>query len=560
MKSLLLPVGLAVLFLCPLTDVWSGGVIATSTPDAKSPADASAADLRVIAEARAAGQRGLDALMSANEDLIERMRSGATPLSDPSAAKLRTTLDAAAKQRDAHASGLYWYTDLEAAKAEARASGKRILSLRLLGNLDEEFSCANSRFFRTALYANKEVSHYLRENFVLHWKSVRPAPKLTIDMGDGRRLERTITGNSIHYVLAPDGFVLDAIPGLYGPREFMDALRFTDAAHRDGVIPGLEDPSAPPSHKMEALQTALKGAAVTDEIATVLAKKHGETADATCRGWLMDAIEAGTFGQDALREDRTSRGVSLFYRLLPTAFPSRKSLLADIPPAPAQPAANKSRKPSTSQKTVTQQASAPQKSASSKRKPSAQEAEMQTVGKRMVESPIVQRSIPEPQLVETSQKDPAPGMPLSQRMTPGLWKNVSIVHARRYGAAKLDEASRRFMMAKLPDDAVRKDERTAGGVIDENTPFARTLRNFEAAMAEDTIRNEFLFHSQIHQWLEQPVTGLALARDVEALNKKVYAELFLTPDHDAWLGLVPENVYTALEKDGCACDAMRGKK
>ncbi len=57
-----------------------------------------------------------------------------------------------------------------------------------------------------------------------------------------------------------------------------------------------------------------------------------------------------------------------------------------------------------------------------------------------------------------------------------------------------------------------------------------------------------------------PGHGLALARDVEALNKKVYTELFLTPDHDAWLGLVPEDIYSALEKDGCACDAMQGKK
>ena len=42
--------------------------------------------------------------------------------------------------------------------------------------------------------------------------------------------------------------------------------------------------------------------------------------------------------------------------------------------------------------------------------------------------------------------------------------------------------------------------------------------------------------------------------DLEALNRQVYQELFLTPDYDAWLGLVPEDTYTALEKDGCACD------
>ena len=179
----------------------------------------------------------------------------------------------------------------------------------------------------------------------------------------------------------------------------------------------------------------------------------------------------------------------------------------------------------------------------------------------MVEEPIIRRGMPELEAFEVTREDPAPGKSLPSRMTPALWKRMGALASRsRYMHLELDEASRRFMMTKLPAEAVRADERVKGDVIDAMTPFARTLRNFEAAMAEDTIRNEFLFHSQIHQWLEDPVTGIALARDVEALNKKVYTELFLTPDHDAWLGLVPENVYTALEQDGCACDAMQGKK
>jgi hypothetical protein len=144
---------------------------------------------------------------------------------DPSLAGLRHALEKVAAQRDAHAAHLYWYTDFAAARAAAEAQGKPILSLRLLGKLDEEFSCANSRFFRTALYANTEVSAYLRQNFVLHWQSVRPVPRLTIDFGDGRVVERTITGNSIHYILTPGGEVVDALPGLYSPRAFRTALQ-----------------------------------------------------------------------------------------------------------------------------------------------------------------------------------------------------------------------------------------------------------------------------------------------------------------------------------------------
>jgi hypothetical protein len=79
------------------------------------------------------------------------------------------------------------------------------------------------------------------------------------------------------------------------------------------------------------------------------------------------------------------------------------------------------------------------------------------------------------------------------------------------------------------------------------------LGRFEDAIARDMVRNEYYYHTLIHQWLEEDKDG-SLTGDVEALNRRVYQELFLTPDYDAWLGLVPEDTYTAIEKDGCACD------
>src|SRR5262249_16704332 len=117
----------------------------------------------------------------------------------------------------------------------AEASGLPILSLRMLGKLDDEYSCANSRFFRTVLYANDEVSELLRRRFVLHWQSVRPVPRIEIDFGDGRRLERTVTGNSIHYVLDAEGRVIDALPGLYGPETFLRVLRSAHAMAFQGT-------------------------------------------------------------------------------------------------------------------------------------------------------------------------------------------------------------------------------------------------------------------------------------------------------------------------------------
>ena len=133
-------------------------------------------------------------------------------------------IDAVAGQKDAVRSRLFWHTDLAQALAVAKTENKPVLSLRLLGRLDEELSCANSRYFRQSLYTDRKVIAALQLNYVLHWESLRPVPVITIDFGDGRQIKRTITGNSIHYVLAPDGVVLDALPGLYDAKTFSDEL------------------------------------------------------------------------------------------------------------------------------------------------------------------------------------------------------------------------------------------------------------------------------------------------------------------------------------------------
>ena len=182
-----------------------------------------------IAELRRRGPDGLDALF--------RARDAFDVLSGPA---LRQAVEQVAQQRDALASRLFWYTDLGAA-VSAAAGRRPILSLRLLGNLDEELTCANSRFFRTIIYADETVSSYLRENFVLHWQSVRPVPKMTVDFGDGRVLKTTITGNSVHWILAPDGRPVDALPGLYGSRAFLAGVqRAAAVAERFRQLPAAE--------------------------------------------------------------------------------------------------------------------------------------------------------------------------------------------------------------------------------------------------------------------------------------------------------------------------------
>jgi hypothetical protein len=172
------------------------------------------AGLADVAALRAQGPAALDGMLAR----WDRMAPG------PDRDRLALTIDSVAGQRYATMSRLYWYTDLTAAQQAARTLDRPILALRMLGRLDEDLSCANSRFFRTTLYANAEVSKLMRDNFVLYWSSERPVPRVTIDYGDGRRLERTTTGNSAHYVLDAAGRVLDVLPGLYAPAVFRAEL------------------------------------------------------------------------------------------------------------------------------------------------------------------------------------------------------------------------------------------------------------------------------------------------------------------------------------------------
>ena len=177
-----------------------------------------------IEELRALGPTGLQTLMSEYAREINHHIANPTAAPDAQWQRISTALDTVAQQKNSYISGLYWYTDLESAKKASAASGKPILSLRLLGKLTDEFSCANSRFFRTVLYPNVDVNAALRDRFVLHWQSVRPVPTVTIDFGDGRKLERTLTGNSIHYILDSQARTIDALPGLYGPKAFLRGL------------------------------------------------------------------------------------------------------------------------------------------------------------------------------------------------------------------------------------------------------------------------------------------------------------------------------------------------
>jgi hypothetical protein len=387
-----------------------------------------------IAELRALGPAGLKILFETYGEEINRTIAG-QPVNDEAWQRISAALDAVSQQRNSYSSGLYWYTDIEQAKAAAKAEAKPILSLRLLGNLNEEFSCANSRFFRAVLYANTEVSKYLREHFILHWKSVRPAPRVTIDFGDGRRLERTLTGNSIHYILDAAGQPVDALPGLYGPAAFTRGLR-----------------------QAETLVSQLAAKTPGEQWPAVRAY-HNARIQKIAADWAADVAKTG----GKVPADVVAR------------IERRKSNPGAIEVAPI------------------------------------------AVTKRAVEVDIL-KSIT------------ADATSLEAATDVSAWNRIAALHK---ADVHLDGGSIAFIKRQNPDLRAR-----AGLLAD-------TLRNLEQYMALDTVRNEYILRSKLHGMF---ITGAGAT--VESLNEIVYAQLFMTPRSDPWLGLYSPDVYTALDNGG----------
>jgi hypothetical protein len=401
---------------------------------------------RAIAALRAAGPSGLAALVETYQSAIDRHRQNPTK-SEPMWDRLSAALDGVAAQKDAWAARLYWYTDLAAAQRAAKESGRPILSLRLLGTLDTEFSCANSRFFRTVLYPDAAVGKTLREGYVLHWQSHRPVPKLTIDFGDGRRIERTITGNSVHYVLTPDGRVVDVIPGLYGPAAFLRVLN--DAG-------------------------AIASAAGRADFDRLLVTYHERHLAAVRQAWNRDLVAIG----------------------LPLA-----------PMAAAAPA--------------------PVKAGAAAAKPNAMAATKITASKMAVEARPLLAMAPDRAALAAGTDD-------------ATWAKIAALHATD---AKLGDASRAVILSKGIDAVTAMRAAVSKAIVED--PAVRMIRNFERSVAQDTVRNEYLFHGQIHEWFARGEVPASL----DELNERVYAQLFLMPRSDPWLGLVPADTYTALPAD-----------
>ena len=386
---------------------------------------------QAIEDLRALGPAGLQALMAQYADEINKHVTSPATAPDEQWFRIATALDTVAQQKNSYLAGLYWHTDLESAKKASAESGKPILSLRLLGKLTDELSCANSRFFRTVLYSNAEVSSVLRERFVLHWQSVRPVPTITIDFGDGRKLERTITGNSIHYILDSSARPIEALPGLYGPQAFLRGLANAETLFKS--LAGKNDL----------------------ERESLLAKYYRERSNKIQLAWLADTTKLGGKMPEGFFVVKSMSGEAL--SIAPLA-----------------------------------------------------------VTKAVTETTILRAMT-------------AASEALGRITDEAAWRKIAQLHS---SDGVLD--GRSIALIKRQNQMLSEQE------------LSQLLKKFQDSVALDTVRNEYMLHTKLYAWLlKDPVRG-----DVEKLNEKVYAELFLTPRSDPWLGLVSADVYTALDNGG----------
>lgn len=391
-----------------------------------------------IAELRSLGPAGLQTLREQYADEINRHIADPTTAATPEWERLTTALDEVAQQKNSYLSGLYWYTDMQEARSAATQSGKPILSLRLLGKLSEDLSCANSRFFRTLLYSNATVSAALRERFILHWQSVRPAPVITVDFGDGRKLERTITGNSIHYVLDSEGRLVDALPGVYGPDAFLKQLNDIEPIARQ--VRGMND----------------------FERQRVLREYYRTRLNKLSLAWLADTTRIGGKLPEGYTIEKDQNGEAL--SIMPLA-----------------------------------------------------------VTKAVTESTILRAMTAGAEALGRITDEPA-------------WLKIAALHSAE---AMLDSRSVGLIKHQTPDLS--------------DKILASLLDKFQQSVALDTVRNEYLMHSKLYSQL---LTDRGRS-DLDTFNEKVYAELFMTPRTDPWLGLLVPDIYTAIQNGGVVKETKR---
>jgi len=169
------------------------------------------------------------------------------------------------------------------------------------------------------LFAQPGIRDFIAANFIPAWEKVRDVPTATIDFGGGRVLKRTVNGNVATYICAPDGRVVDILPGLSTLEAFLEDLRAALALakrppeevavhHLDGVVRSmlrdLPEPSAKP--RLDAGKTLGVEPRVKRALGVDRSKRKG--IEPRVKSAILDAdlalLEADTLANRELRKPK----------------------------------------------------------------------------------------------------------------------------------------------------------------------------------------------------------------------------------------------------------------
>jgi hypothetical protein len=120
----------------------------------------------------------------------------------------------------------------------------------------------------------------------------------------------------------------------------------------------------------------------------------------------------------------------------------------------------------------------------------------------------------------------------------GTWSKIAWHHI---DDARIDGQSLNVIKSQMMEYWAKD-----GSDLSADVKATRLVQKLQQNIALDTVRNEYILHAKLHGWLASGI----VSDEVKTLNEKVYAELFLTPSSDPWLGLFSDDVYVGLDKGG----------
>jgi hypothetical protein len=123
----------------------------------------------------------------------------------------------------------------------------------------------------------------------------------------------------------------------------------------------------------------------------------------------------------------------------------------------------------------------------------------------------------------------------------GDWTKI----AKGVKRERLHPQSRALIVEKAPRDWSSREVEPL-----DATQLEKRFDRFERRMTEEELRNEYVFHAAVHTHLSK-----AARVAFTSTNDFIYTSVFMTPQADAWLGLMPTEAITGLPDDGIVARA-----